>query len=108
MLSGTTTNYGDYDQCMATNGLLEGNTHVFGKYCFLNVRPPLPLVGQTLNLSGTAYENSWVEERVGRFARMYGRIANGLCIPSVCSESEITQLLKNGMICGELKQIKNN
>ena len=96
MLSGTTTNYGDYDQCLSTTGHLEDGTNVFGKYCFLNIRPPLPPIGETLNLKGSAYENTWVNERVGRFARMYGRLANGLCIPSVCSDTEMTQLLRRG------------
>ena len=96
MLSGTTTNYGDYDQCMATTGVLEDNITIYGKYCFLSIRPPLPPIGETLNLNGTAYENSWINQRVGRFVRMYGRIANGLCIPSVCSDVEMTQLLRNG------------
>ncbi len=96
LLSGTITNYGDYDQCLAIKGMSAGY-EVNGKYCFLNIRPPLPPVGQTLNLTGSIYENSWLNEKVGKFARMYARISNGICLPSVCNEIEITKVLQNGI-----------
>ena len=97
LLSGTITSYGDYDQCMATEGLVDESIPVTGKYCFINIRPPLPPIGDSLNLTGTPYESSWVNDRMGPYARMYARVASGVCIPSVCHESEVTQVLRNGM-----------
>ena len=97
LLSGTITNFGDYDQCLSTSGLIDESTPVYGQYCFVNIRPPLPPVGHVVNLNGSAYENSWVNQKIGRFARMYGRIANGLCIPSTCSKEEMTDFLRNSM-----------
>jgi len=96
LLSGTITNYGDYDQCVDISGISDGD-QINGKYCFLNIRPPLPPVGQTLNFSGSLYENSWLDKKIGKFARMYGRIDNGICIPSVCHENEVTQVLQKGI-----------
>lgn len=98
LLSGTITNFGDYDQCLSTSGQIDDSIAVYGQYCFLNIRADLPPVGHAVELNGSAYEKSWVNQRIARFARMYGRIANGVCIPSTCAKEEVTDFLRNGIV----------
>ena len=74
--SGTTTCFGDFDQCLAISGRVNENTFVRGKFCFLNFR-------QTPSPSS---DHKYMD-----------KISNGICIPSLCSRIEVTKLLRKGI-----------
>ena len=55
LLSGTFTNFGDYDQCLQISTVIHNNT-IDGKYCFLTMRPIRPNGERSVSLNGTKYE----------------------------------------------------
>lgn len=96
LMSGTVTNYGEYDQCIAINAINDGY-QFSGKYCFLYLKPPLPSDMFTpISVNGSKYENTWIDTKIVKPGRLYGKISNGICVPSVCTNSELTLLVKHG------------
>ena len=114
LLSGTITDYGDYDQCMSIRGYVDhslntsssssfSNHHhdfsINARYCLLTIRPPNPPFETVLNFTGTHYENSWPARRFATpFHRFFWRITSGLCFPTACYQSEMEQVFRKGLI----------
>lgn len=96
-LSGTITDFGDYDQCLAIDysDSKSDNIRIYGKYCLLNIRPPIPPANKQINYTKTSYENRWPSKWFGdpRY-RFYYRITNAVCFPSQCHRKEIESLAK--------------
>lgn len=97
-LSGTITDFGDYDQCMSVVGhtdvaLSSQKGAINARYCLLSARPPIPPPSIDLNFSRTIYKHSWVARRFGKpNYRFYYRIVSALCFPSMCEAYEIERL----------------
>ena len=87
LLSGTFTNFGDYDQCLEikTN---DNNIEIEGKYCFLTLCPIRPNKERSISLNGSKYENSWYETHINLWFDLDNLvpIANGIYFPSVCDK----------------------
>jgi len=91
-LSGSFSSFGDYDQCLSIKSE-ESSLPINGKYCFMELRPPKPV--QEINLNNTKYKNFHYESVINYWIKMDGfsPVANGICLPSVCTENEIQQIL---------------
>lgn len=95
-LSGTITDFGDYDQCLDIDySDLKSNNRIYGKYCLLTIRPPIPPANKQLNYTETLYQNHWPSKWFGdpRY-RFYYRITNAICFPSQCHQREIETIAK--------------
>ena len=92
IISGTVMNFGDYDQCIDIKEDINGHS-MSGKYCFLKVIPKFPLK-QSIIPYETIYKNSLIKTFVKNAPENI--IWNGICIPSLCSQQQITSLFQNG------------
>ena len=80
MLVGSASSFGDYDQCLDIQ-----SQEFAGKYCLVNFK---------------------AEQSIGRNSPIHERMANaypiantyyplsGLCVPSTCSKSDVSEMLK--------------
>ena len=97
-LSGTVSNFGDYDQCIETVGSVS-NTTISGKYCLMTIRPPRPpnnLDYQVIIANTSKYKNYWYEKEIHDWLQLDNVVtpfANGICFPSVCDRHQIRELL---------------
>ncbi|RWS31087.1 Nose resistant to fluoxetine protein 6-like protein [Leptotrombidium deliense] len=108
LLSGTITNFGSFDQCLAVKSPTDEVTKqkIAGKYCVVKYALPLPprpdkltMQTQVFNFKGTEWEGTFIEtftkfaqvfyERFGRF---------GVCVPSTCTKRDIQQMLDFGKV----------
>lgn len=95
ILSGTTTELGDFDQCLSIRSEFQQQEFV-GKYCLATVnlpridqfRHPIPINQSTLN-------HSWMIDYIEQWYQNdnYYSMASAICFPSICNENEIRQLL---------------
>jgi hypothetical protein len=96
ILSGSFSSFGDYDQCLSIKA--EKNSFsLSGKYCFLELRPPIPV--QKVNLNNTKYDKYYYQSVINYWVKMDGfaPLANGICVPSICNDQEIEQVLNKSM-----------
>lgn len=99
-LSGTITDFGDYDQCMSVAGhtdlsLSSQAGALTARYCLLSARPPIPPPSVDLNFSRTNYARSWAARRFGNpNYRFYHRIVSALCFPSMCEAYEVERVAR--------------
>ena len=78
----TGPSFGEYDQCLAIHGqLIEDDIEVKGKFCFAIIT----------KLDGGANHSTIPGN---------AQTLNGICIPSVCTQTEVTELFKQGKHCG--------
>ncbi len=96
IISGTVLSLGDYDQCVDIENIDIRGQLINGKYCLLKIMPQMPTKGSLINLNESVYANSWVNNFAKNNARDYSNIWNSICIPSVCTESEIILILQSG------------
>lgn len=104
-LSGTITDYGDYDQCMAIRGRSDRSLLVAGeagaitaRYCLLTLRTPVPPNDVILDFRGTPYEGSWPARAFATPRnRFYWRLTSGLCFPTLCHQSEVEAVFRKGL-----------
>lgn len=99
ILSGTTTNLGDFDQCISTSGTFK-QTHFVGKYCLATVALPKtdlfsPLVAN-LSLLGSP---QWISKYIRQWHSNddWYDTAIGICFPSVCKPKEIKNIIQTCM-----------
>ena len=99
VLIGTSTDFGSYDQCLD----IEPNTIIDRpQYCLIDVRPPLPqavhhnFYGHVDVLPVDYKNNGSIFEAYSKFASFYYwfSLRTGVCVPSKCSEQDITALTK--------------
>lgn len=104
-LDGTITSLGAYDQCLSIETDSEADMPFIGQYCVIKYRislPPKPnrltLRSQVFNFTGTPVEGTFLEE-FSQFAHaFYDRFGRtGICIPSVCGQSDFESILKSFM-----------
>ena len=99
LFSGTLSSFGAFDQCLEIKSPDNFEVTFKGKYCLLQMRPPLPQVNhrisykkKLINLKGSKFHNSWIDNKLaGKFANgLYTtQIFNGICIPSTCTEHDM-------------------
>ena len=92
LLSGSFSDFGDYDQCLAIKKT-DNKFEIGGKYCFLELRPPEPVLPVSLNT--TKYRDTYYEAVINYWVKMdgFGPISNGICLPSLCSDGELQEIL---------------
>lgn len=89
LLTGTFFEPGNYDQCLDIQ-----HENINGKYCLLEFKVPNPVYKVTLN--GTKWND--MENAVNFITRFenFSRIANGICLPSTCSDKELEVIIPRG------------
>lgn len=94
-LSGTITDYGDFDQCIAIDHRDISGTRIHGQYCLMSLRLPIASSDVEIDFNGTRYENSWASKRFDKIRhRFFHRIVSALCFPSQCRSDEIQSLAR--------------
>ncbi|KAH7638651.1 acyltransferase-like protein [Dermatophagoides farinae] len=93
-ISGTITDFGDYDQCLAIDHH-HNDRMIQARYCLMTIRLPIPPVNEKIIFNGTRYENRWPSKwwNDPRY-RFYYRIVSALCLPSTCQRNEIEQIAR--------------
>ena len=93
ILSGTTTELGDFDQCLSVASKYNNDKFV-GKYCFGTVNIPRNELFQR-NFNFSYLEPKWIGDYVEKwhYNDNYYAIATALCFPSICHQDEIRQIL---------------
>ena len=99
LFSGTLSSFGAFDQCLEIKSPDNFEVAFQGKYCLLQMRPPLPQVNhrisyrkKLISLKGSKFYNSWIDNKLaGKVANgLYTmQIFNGICIPSTCTEHDM-------------------
>ena len=93
ILSGTTTNLGDFDQCIAISS---ASDQIEGKYCILTISPKKERNYQSIVLNETLFDSKWFAEEVRVWLELDNQMqfANGICMPSDCEPAELKYLLQ--------------
>ena len=96
VLSTTTVDLGDFDQCLAVNGAFN-NRNFVGKYCLATINLPRPNLHQPINLNYSSMEPSWIGKYIEHWYHVDNKhsLATGVCFPSICNEFEIKELLRS-------------
>ena len=94
LLSGTSTELGDYDQCLSVVGQFDELKFV-GKYCLATVNIPRRELFNPPILNRSQLSLPWID---GFIQQWYNNdnwysIASSVCFPSVCHQEEIRRLL---------------
>ena len=94
ILSGTTTELGDFDQCLAVRGDFEGD-HFVGKYCLATVHLPRVELFSPSGLNGSALKHEWMAERIEKWYQNdnYYAAATAVCFPSICQPEEVKEMM---------------
>ena len=103
LLSGSFFEFWDYDQCLAIKSS-ESSFEIGGKFCFLELRPPEPVL--KISLNNTKYQNYYYESVINYWVKMdgFGPVSNGVCLPSVCTDEELQEILTKSI---QKKLLKN-
>lgn len=97
MMSTTTTELGDFDQCLSIDGSFSGDSFV-GKYCLATVNLPRPALFKTpAGLNTSALEPTWIGKYIDQWYIIDSKnpIASGICFPSLCNQAEIKDILQS-------------
>ncbi|KAH9421138.1 hypothetical protein DERP_010078 [Dermatophagoides pteronyssinus] len=115
LLSGTFTNFGDFDSCLSidnrqhlSNSTIDNDQDIstiefIGKYCFATIRLPnqvkqFPSINfESSNSKLLSNNEIWKQSLLERWLQANPRypLANALCLPSVCDEKFIGNLIQN-------------
>lgn len=95
LLSGSTTELGDFDQCLAVDGTFSGEAFV-GKYCLATVHLPKRKLFTPLNLTRNSLKPAWVGKILEQWHNNdnWYALATAVCFPSICSQNEIRSIAK--------------
>ncbi len=94
ILSGTTTELGDFDQCLAVRGQFEGD-HFVGKYCLATVHLPKRRLFSPMNLGNLTQLSGLKPAWIGKILEQWHNndnwyaLTTALCFPSICQPEEI-------------------
>ena len=91
ILAGSFFEPGNYDQCME---IKETPVVGHGKYCVLELRVPHPI--RLVNFNGTKYDHLTDGINFVTAWDHFSGIANGLCLPSVCTDDELAVIVPSG------------
>ena len=99
ILSGTITAFGDFDQCLKIDELIDNNIKIDGKYCFVTIRPLREEKYKSIQLNSTQITSKWFEKEVNDWLEVDNVVpfAIGICFPSICEKNEIKKLISNGI-----------
>ena len=97
MLSGTTTELGDFDQCLSIRNEFQQKKFV-GRYCLATINLPRTNKFQHpigIQNNHSQLEHEWLIDYIEQWYQNdnYYSIATAICFPSICNEREIRQLL---------------
>lgn len=94
ILSGTTTELGDFDQCLEVDGHFGGD-HFVGKYCLATVNLPRANLFSPSGLNRSSLKHEWMANRIEKWYQNdnYYAVATGVCFPSLCQAEEIKEML---------------
>ena len=94
VFSGTTTELGDFDQCLSINGAFNKSQFV-GKYCLATVNLPRDDKFQTFALNRSVLKHEWLGDALEMWYHNdnFYAPASAVCFPSICHESEIKHIL---------------
>lgn len=109
LLSGSLAAIGDYDQCLNTVAINErrgsnyGKVLFRGKYCAVDIRPPLPhkksfyKIDEVLEELKNFSKRGTVIAEMAKSAHFFYMISVriGLCVPSGCSKEDISNILQH-------------
>lgn len=95
LLSGTTTELGDFDQCLSIDGTFQERTFV-GKYCLATVNLPRTELFKPTPLNRSALSPAWIGDVVEQWYNNdnWYSFASGICFPSICQQEEIRAILQ--------------
>ena len=115
LFSGTFTNFGDFDSCLSidnrqhlSNSTIDNDQDIstiefIGKYCFATIRLPNQVKNPFSSISSINSKHSnnneiWKQSLLERWLQANPRypLANALCLPSVCDEKFIGNLIQDG------------
>ena len=103
ILSGTFTDLGDFDQCIAISSKSD---RIEGKYCMITISPKKERnYHYSFALNETLFDSKWFAEEVKEWLELDNQIqfANGICVPSDCKPEEVKYLLQqSNMLINEL------
>lgn len=91
ILAGSFFEPGNYDQCMEIDESPVAGT---GKYCILELRAPPSI--RLVNFTGSRFAP--LDEGINYLTSWdhFAGIANGLCLPSVCTDAELAAIVPSG------------
>ena len=94
ILSGTTTELGDFDQCISINGAF-GESRFVGKYCLATINLPRSQLFEPLPLNRSLLKNDWIGDALEMWHNNdnYYAVASAVCFPSICRQQEIRHIL---------------
>nr|XP_027193733.1 nose resistant to fluoxetine protein 6-like [Dermatophagoides pteronyssinus] len=97
LLSGTTTELGDFDQCLSIRNKFQQKKFV-GRYCLATINLPRTNKFQHpigIQNNHSQLEHEWLIDYIEQWYQNdnYYSIATAICFPSICNEREIRQLL---------------
>jgi len=95
LLSGSSTELGDFDQCLSIDGAFQGRQFT-GKYCLATVHLQKTELFKPLELNRTLLKPAWIADTIEQWHNNdnWFALANGVCFPSVCDADEIRSILQ--------------
>ena len=95
VLSGTTTDLGDFDQCISIDGNFQ-QQQIVGKYCLATVSLPKTELFKSFEANGTNLKPFWIAKIIEQWHNNdnWYSLATGLCFPSLCHQEEIRSILR--------------
>ena len=96
ILSGTTTELGDFDQCLSVDGSFKEEKFV-GKYCLATVNLPRPHLYEPIEVNSTLLKLDWTSKYIEQWYHLDNKypMATGICFPSICKPNEIKEVIKS-------------
>lgn len=125
LLEGTYLNLGNYDQCLSVvssemttssgrlqSDMVAGRTVFRGQYCLLDIAPQPALLSSFGSSNGVKSSEFFdltlnVSQKLDILFRFPGVINTkiGFCLPSTCSNNDVTVLINSGMNFGHINEI---
>ena len=93
LIRATMTALGDFDQCLAIDGTIQGLS-MKGKYCAVDLFPVRVASSNDRKSSDTMTTGKLTLDRIALFQRT--PFFHSLCIPDHCSQSDLKQILSVG------------
>lgn len=93
LLSGTTTELGDFDQCQSVQASYH-KTNFVGKYCLATVNLPRQKLFDSLDIDQSKLQYKWMKKVIEKWHNNdnYYSLASAVCFPSLCHETEIREI----------------
>lgn len=95
ILSGSSTQLGDFDQCLSIKGNFNQQEFV-GKYCLAIINLPKTKQFQAIHLNESDLNPRWLLKSFEQWNNNdnWFSFASGICFPSICNQEEIKTIIR--------------